>query len=66
MCLYFRKMLNIEHQAIIKFFTRKGLNAIEISKELENVYKNSAKWVTEFKDPERAFEDGPPINHHCR
>ena len=42
MCLHFRKMLNIEHQAIIKFFTRKGLNTIEISKELDNVYKDSA------------------------
>ena len=66
MCLHFRKMLNIEHQTVIKFFTRKGLNNTEISKELDNVYKDSAssyrtvaKWVTEFKDPERAFEDAP-------
>ena len=65
MCLYFSKMSNIEHRAVIKFFTRKGLSAIEISKELDNVYKDSgpsyrtvAKWVAEFKDPERAFEDG--------
>ena len=57
-------MSNIEHRAIIKFFTRKGLNAIEISKGPDDVYKNSApsyrtvaNWVTEFKDPERAFED---------
>ena len=42
------------------------MNAIEISKELDNVYKNSApsyrtvaKWVAEFKDPERVFEDAP-------
>ena len=61
-------MSNIEHRAVIKFFTRKGLNAIEISKELDNVYKNSAlsyrtvaKWVAEFKDLERAFEDAPRI-----
>ena len=66
MCLHFSKMSNIEHRAVIKFFTRKGLNAIEISKELQNVYKDSApshctvaKWMTKFKDPERAFEDVP-------
>ena len=57
-------MLNIEHRTVIKFFTRKGLNAFEISKELDSVYKDSApsyrivaKWVAEFKDLERAFED---------
>jgi len=45
-------------------FTRKGLNATEISKKLDNVYKDSApcyrtvaKWVAEFKDPEHGFED---------
>ena len=66
MCLYFRKMLNIEHRVVIKLFTQKGLNTTEISKELDNVYKNSASsyrtvvnWVTEFKNPERAFEDAP-------
>ena len=64
-------MSNIENRAVIKFFTRKGLNTIEISKELDNIYKDSApscytiaKWVAEFKDPERGFEDarrmGPP------
>ena len=59
-------MTNIEHRAVIKFFTRKGLNAIEISKQLDNVYKDSApsyrtvaKEVAEFKDPERGFEDAP-------
>ena len=57
-------MSNIEHRAVIKFFTTKELNAIEISKELDNVYKHSApsyrtvaKRVGEFKDTERAFED---------
>ena len=57
-------MSNIEHRAVIKFFTRKGLNAIKVSKELDNVYKDSApsyctvnNWVVEFKDPERGFED---------
>ena len=40
------------------------MNATEISKELDNVYKDSApsyrtvaKWVPEFKGPERGFED---------
>ena len=57
-------MSNIEHRAVIKFFTRKGLNNTEISKELDNVYKDSApsyrtvaKWVAEFKNLERGFED---------
>ena len=61
-------MSNIEHRAVIKFFTRKTLNVIEISKELDNVYKDSApsyrtvpNWVAEFKDPERGFEDAPPM-----
>ena len=59
-------MSNIEHRAVIKFFTRKGLKATEIVKELENVYQDTApsyrtvaKWVAEFKDPERGFEDAP-------
>ena len=70
MCLHFSKMSNIEHRAIIKFFTRKELNAIEISKKLDNVYKDSApsyhtdaKWMAEFKDPEHAFEDAPRMGH---
>ena len=60
----------MEYRAVIKFFTRKGLNATEISKELDNVYKNSGsshrtvpKWVAEFKDPVRAFEDAPRMGH---
>ena len=64
MCLHFSKTSNTEHRVVIKFFTRKELNAIELSKELQNVYKDSApsyrtvaKWVAEFKDPERAFKD---------
>ena len=59
-------MLNIEHRAVIKFFTWKELNTTEISKELEDAYKDSApsyrtvaKWVTEFKDSERGLEDAP-------
>ena len=66
MRLHFSKMSNTEHLAVIKFFTRKGLNAIEINNELDNVYKDSApsyrtvaKWVAEFKNPERGFEDAP-------
>ena len=61
-------MLNIEHRTVIKFSTWKGLNTTKISKELDNVYKDSApsyrtvaKWVTEFKDPERGFKDAPRI-----
>ena len=64
MCVHFSKMSNIEHRAVMMFFTRKRLNAIEISKELDNVYKGSApsyctvaKWVAEFKNPENGFED---------
>ena len=63
-------MSNIEHRAVIKFFIRKELNAIEISKKLDNVYKdfassyrNVAKWVAQFRDPERAFEDAPRMGH---
>ena len=59
-------MSNIEHRAFIKFFTRKEFNAIEISKELDNVYKDSApsyrtvaKWLTEFNNSERGFKDAP-------
>ena len=61
-------MLNTEHRAIIKFFTRKGLNTTEISNELNNVYKDSApsyrtvaNWMIEFKNPERDFEDAPQM-----
>ena len=39
MYLHLSKMSNIEHRPVMKFFTRKGLNAIEISKD---VYKDSA------------------------
>ena len=70
MCLHFSKMSNIEHQPIIKFFTRKRLNPIEISRELDNVYKDSAlsyrtvaKWLADFNDPEHGFEDAPRIDH---
>ena len=59
-------MSNIEYRIVIKFFTRKGLNTTEIGKELDNAYKDSApsyrtvaKWVAEFKNPERGFGDAP-------
>ena len=59
-------MSHIEHRAVTKFFTRKSLNANEISKELDNVYQDSApsyraiaNWVVALKNPERAFEDTP-------
>ena len=57
-------MSNIEHRAVIKFFTREGLSATEISKELDNAYEvcapsycTVAKWLPEFNNPERRFED---------
>ena len=59
-------MSNIEHRTVIKFFTRKEMNATKICKELDNVYKDSspsyhtvAKWMAEFKDTKRAFKDVP-------
>ena len=59
-------MSNIEYRLIIKPFTWKGLNATEISKEMDSVYRDDApsyriitKWAAEFKDPERVFEDLP-------
>ena len=66
-------MSNIEYRSVIKFFTRKGLNATEISKELDSVYKDDAlsnctvaKWFSEFKDPEHGFEDSPRTDHPSR
>ena len=63
-------MLNIERRTVIKFSTWKGLNTTEISKDLDNVCKNSApsyraiaKWVAEFKDLEGAIEDVPRMDH---
>ena len=70
MCLHFSKISNIEHRPVIKFFTRKGLNAIKINKDLNNVYKDSApsyhtvaKWIAEFMNLERGFEDAPRMGH---
>ena len=51
---------------VIKFFSKKSLNAAEISKELDSVYKDDApsysavtKCFAPFKEPERGFEDSP-------
>ena len=59
-------MSNIEYRSVIKFFTKKGLNATEVSKELNSVYKDDtsihstvAKWLAEVKEPEHGFEDSP-------
>ena len=55
---------NVECRPIVKLFTQKGLHATGISKALYSIYKDDApsyrtvtKWVTEFKDSERGFED---------
>ena len=56
----------MSNTAIIKFFTRKELSATEITKQLANVYSHSArscstvaKWIAEFTDLTRPFEDAP-------
>ena len=60
------KMSDMEHRAVIKFFTPKDLTATEIHRELNNVYKHFVlsyctvtKWGDEFKDPQCGFEDSP-------
>jgi hypothetical protein len=66
MFTYFSEMSNIKHRVVIKFFSLKGLNATEINKQLDNIYRDSApsyrtivKQVAEFREPERGFEDPP-------
>jgi hypothetical protein len=66
MSSYFSEMSNIKRRVVIKFFTLKRLNATEINKELDNIYRDSApsyrtivKGVAEFREPERGFEDAP-------
>ena len=53
----------MKHGAVTKFFTRKGLNATQISQKLDNVYKDYtssyrtvAKRVAKFKYLERGFQ----------
>ena len=60
------KMSNTDYRAIIKFFTLKRLSATKITKELADVYGDSAlsyctvtKRVAELIDPTKAFEDAP-------
>jgi hypothetical protein len=60
MFAYSLEMANIEHRAVIKFLTVKGLNVTEINKDLDNIYKDSAppydtivKWMAEIKQLER-------------
>ena len=62
-------MLNIDHRVVVKFFIQNGLNTTEISKELDDVHKDSApsyhtvaKRVIEFKDPEHGFANAPRMD----
>ena len=57
-------MSNTGYRAVIKSFIRKERSATEITKELADVYGNSAssyrtvaRWLAEFKDPIRDLED---------
>jgi hypothetical protein len=66
MSAYFSEVPNIEHRAVIKFSTLKRLIDTEINNELDNIYGDFApsyrtivKWVAEFKESERGFEDAP-------
>ena len=59
-------MSNTEYRVVIKFFSRKGLNVTELTKELPDVYDDSnvsyhtvAKLTTEFNDLTQGFEDAP-------
>ena len=59
-------MSNTDYRVVIKFLTLKSLTATQITNELADVYSHSdpsnhaiAKWVIEFQDPIRAFEDAP-------
>ena len=59
-------MSNTEYRADIKFFIWKRLSATEITKEFVDIVDDSApsyytvsKWVAEFNDPTRDFEDAP-------
>ena len=63
-------MSNIEYRSVITFFIQGGLNATEINKELDSVYKDDVpyyctvtKWVAEFKEPECGFEDSLRTDH---
>ena len=60
----FVNMSNTEYQAVIKLFSHKELSITEITKELADIYSDSApsyrtaaKWVAELKVPAPGFED---------
>lgn len=62
-------MSDIAYRAAVKFFTRKGLNAVTTQNKFDNVYSDSAsscrtvaKWVSELKNLESDFEDAPPYS----
>ena len=59
-------MSNTDYRVVIKFFTLKRLSTTQITNELTYVSSDSApsnhaiaKWITEFLNPTRAFEDAP-------
>ena len=59
-------MEKIEHRAVIKFFVKKGLKAMEIHTEMVNVLGESApsktmvcKWASLFKSGRTSLEDDP-------
>ena len=65
-------MSNAEYRIVINFFTREELSATQMTKELADVcgdstasFRTVAKWVAEFKDPTRVFDDAsrsaPPL-----
>lgn len=59
-------MEKIEHRAVIKFFVKKGLKAMEIHSEMVNVLGDTApsktmvcKWAQEFQRGRTSVEDDP-------
>lgn len=59
-------MEKIKHRAVIEFFVKKGLKAMEIHTEMVNVLGESApsktmvcKWAREFKHGRTSIEDDP-------
>lgn len=63
-------MEKIEHRAVIKFFVKKGLKAMEIHTEMVNVLDESTpsktmvcKWAGLFKSGRTSLEDNPREGH---
>ena len=55
-------MLTIDYRSAVKFFILEGLNATEISKELDECQQKQCsvgKCLAQFKHPQRAFKDSP-------